>query len=115
MNVMTIAIGASVICLVLVGIGMITISNKKRAEEKEKIAREAAYKKAMEASKAKEHQERVYKAETGHIPTQLFLPKKPNWVIQEKLYTGMSVQQMQTTKSRCTAWFACVTALVIIT
>ncbi|UAB72786.1 sel1 repeat family protein [Vibrio sp. SCSIO 43132] len=76
MNVMTIAIGASVICLVLVGIGMITISNKKRAEEKEKIAREAAYKKAMEASKAKEHQERVYKAETGHIPTQLFLAKE---------------------------------------
>lgn len=76
MNVMTIAIGASVICLILVGVGMMTISSKKRAEERDKVAREAAYKKAMEASKAKDHQERVYKAETGHIPTQLFLAKE---------------------------------------
>lgn len=76
MNIITIAIGAGAISLLLVVIWMFSLSAKKKREQAEKIAREAAYRKAMLAARERESQERIYKAETGHVPTQLFLAKE---------------------------------------
>lgn len=76
MNIMTIAIGATGVSLFLVVIWMISLSAKKKREEVAKQAREVAYRKAMIAAKEREHQDRIYKAETGHVPTQLYLAKE---------------------------------------
>ncbi len=44
--------------------------------EQERLEREAAYRRAMEKARQQERQERVYKAETGHVPTILYLAKE---------------------------------------
>lgn len=73
---MTIAIGATTLSLVLVIIWMISLSLRKQRLEEEKKDRDVAYRKALEKVKVEEHQERLFKAETGHVPTLLYLAKE---------------------------------------
>ncbi len=73
MNVTIIALSATVICLALIGSGVLMASHRNRALEQAKAKSNSSYKNALEASKSKEYRERVYKAETGHIPSQISL------------------------------------------
>ncbi len=73
---MGIAIGATGLSLVLVLIWMVSLSMRKQRLEQERKAREVAYRKAIEKSREQERKDRLYKAETGHIPTILFLAKE---------------------------------------
>jgi TPR repeat protein len=52
-----------------------TIAHQKR-ERREKRRQEIAYRKAMQQARAQEHSDKVFKAETGHIATQLYLAKE---------------------------------------
>lgn len=83
MSTLTIAIGATSLSLLLVFVWMFSLSLRKRRMEEERLAREAAYRRAMEKARLQERQDRVFKAETGHVPTILYLAKeaernKPN-------------------------------------
>ncbi|TKF21596.1 sel1 repeat family protein [Vibrio genomosp. F6] len=76
MSTMGIAIGATLLSLVLVFVWLVSLSLRKQRIEQERKAREVAYRKAIEKAKQQEQQERVFKAETGHVPTILFLAKE---------------------------------------
>ncbi|MCL9781762.1 sel1 repeat family protein [Vibrio sp. S4M6] len=76
MNIFGIAIGVTGLALILVFLWMLTLSMRRKRLEQEKQEREAAYRKALETDKKKEHQERVSKAEGGDISTILFLAKE---------------------------------------
>jgi TPR repeat protein len=83
MSTLTIAIGATSLSLLLVFVWMFSLSLRKKRMEEERLAREAAYRRAMEKARQQERQDRVFKAETGHVPTILYLAKeaeraKPN-------------------------------------
>ncbi|WP_394149430.1 tetratricopeptide repeat protein [Vibrio maritimus] len=83
MSTLAIAIGATSLSLVLVFVWMFSLSLRKKRMEEERIAREAAYRRAMEKARQQERQDRIFKAETGHVPTILYLAKeaernKPN-------------------------------------
>ncbi|MGF1754102.1 sel1 repeat family protein [Vibrio makurazakiensis] len=84
---MGIAIGATALSLVLVFIWLVSLSMRKKRLELERKAREVAYRKAIEKAKRQEKKERLFKAETGHIPTILFLAKEAERTnIKEALY-----------------------------
>ena len=76
MNTTTIAIGAVSFFLLLAIVFASSMAARKKRLDKEKKAKEVAYRRAIEQSKAREHKERVFKADTGHVPTQLFLAKE---------------------------------------
>lgn len=76
MGSMGIAITATGLSLVLIFVWMISLSMRKQRLEVERKARDAAYRKAIQKAREQEHQEREFKAETGHIPTILFLAKE---------------------------------------
>ncbi|WP_440878259.1 tetratricopeptide repeat protein [Vibrio natriegens] len=76
MSSMGIAIAATGLSLVLIFVWMISLSMRKQRLEVERQAREAAYRKAMKKAREQELKEREFKAETGHIPTILFLAKE---------------------------------------
>jgi len=76
MNFMTIALGATGISLLLIFLWMASLSAKKKRLAAEKEERERAYRRAIERQREEEKKERIFKAETGHVPTQLFLAKE---------------------------------------
>jgi TPR repeat protein len=83
MSTLSIAIGATSLSLLLVFVWMFSLSLRKKRMEEERIASEAAYRRAMEKARQQERQDRVFKAESGHVPTILYLAKeaersKPN-------------------------------------
>jgi len=61
--------------LIIVG-WMASLSAKKKKLAEEKIDRERVYKRTIERKRDEEIKERLFKAETGHVPTQLFLAKE---------------------------------------
>lgn len=73
---MGIAIVVTSLTLVLVFVWMVSLSLRSQRLEQEKKARDIAYRKTIEKAREQEKQERVFKAETGHIPTILFLAKE---------------------------------------
>ncbi len=84
---MGIAIGATALSLVLVFIWLVSLSMRKKRIEQERRAREIAYRKAIEKAKKQEKKDRLFKAETGHIPTILFLAKEAERTnLKEALY-----------------------------
>lgn len=52
------------------------LSVRRKRLEEERRAREEAYRKALERNREQERKERLFKAESGHIPTILFLAKE---------------------------------------
>ncbi|WP_413282604.1 tetratricopeptide repeat protein [Vibrio sp. MA40-2] len=76
MNFITIAIGTTGLSLLVIFGWMLSLSAKKKRLAEEKSERDRAYKRAIERQKNEEKKERQFKAETGHIPTQLFLAKE---------------------------------------
>ncbi len=76
MSSMGIAIVATGLSLVLILVWMISLSMRKQRLEAERKARESAYRQAIQRAREQELQEREFKAETGHIPTILFLAKE---------------------------------------
>ncbi len=76
MSSMGIAIAATGLSLVLIFVWMTSLSMRKQRQELERKAREAVYRKAMQKAREQELKEREFKAETGHVPTILFLAKE---------------------------------------
>ncbi|EKO3817693.1 tetratricopeptide repeat protein [Vibrio harveyi] len=76
MSSMGIAITATGLSLILIFVWMISLSMRKQRLEAERKAREVAYRKAMQKAREQERKEREFKAETGHIPTILYLAKE---------------------------------------
>ncbi len=76
MNTLAIAIGATSLSLVLLFVWMLSLSMRKKRMDQERVERELAYRRTMEAARKQEHQDRLMKAESGHIPTLLFLAKE---------------------------------------
>lgn len=76
MSSMGIAIVITGLSLVIIFVWMISLSMRKQRLEIERKAREAVYRKAMKKAREQELKEREFKAETGHIPTILFLAKE---------------------------------------
>lgn len=87
MSTMGIAIGATALSLILVVIWLISLSLRKQRLEQERKAREVAYRKAIEKARLQEKKDRLFKAETGHIPSVLYLAKEAERTnIKEALY-----------------------------
>ncbi|MGR5453241.1 tetratricopeptide repeat protein [Vibrio alfacsensis] len=87
MSSMGIAIAVTGLSLVLIFFWMISLSMRKQRLQAERKAREVAYRKAMQKAREQEQKERKFKAETGHIPTILFLAKEAEREnIKEALY-----------------------------
>ncbi|MEX0336692.1 tetratricopeptide repeat protein [Vibrio tubiashii] len=76
MNIMGIAIGATGLLLLCMFLWMLALSLRKKRLEQERKEREIAYRKAMEKNRQQEHDERIMKAEGGHVPTILYLAKE---------------------------------------
>lgn len=76
MNTIGIAIGVLGLSLILIFVWMITLSMRRRRMETEKIAKEEAYRRALQRMRDQERKERLFKAESGHIPTMLYLAKE---------------------------------------
>lgn len=76
MNTIGMAIGATGLSLILIFVWMISLSIRKKRLEAEKKAREEAYRKALERMREQERKERLFKAESGHVPTILYLAKE---------------------------------------
>ncbi|MBF9003471.1 tetratricopeptide repeat protein [Vibrio nitrifigilis] len=76
MNTIGIAIGVLGVSLILIFVWMITLSMRRRRMEAEKVAKEEAYRKALQRMRDQEHKERLFKAESGHVPTMLHLAKE---------------------------------------
>ncbi|MET1279475.1 tetratricopeptide repeat protein [Vibrio navarrensis] len=87
MSMMAVAIGATSLSLLLVFVWMFSLSLRKQRLEQERKAKEAAYRRAIEKAREQERQERLFKAESGHIPTILFLAKEAERTnLKEALY-----------------------------
>lgn len=76
MNWIQIAVVGLVILLVLVCINFFFANGKQKKKQQQKERDESSYRRALSEARAAERQERVYKAQTGHISTQLFLAKE---------------------------------------
>ncbi len=70
------AIGATGLTLLSMFAWMLVLSLRRKRLEQERKERELAYRKAIEKHRQKEHEERLIKAENGHVPTILFLAKE---------------------------------------
>ncbi len=87
MNIMGIAIGATGLLLLCMFLWMLALSLRKKRLDQERKDREIAYRKAMEKNRKQEHDERIAKAEGGHIPTILYLAKECERTrLQEAVY-----------------------------
>ena len=87
MSTMGIAIGATALSLILVAVWLISLSLRKQRLEQERKARAVAYRKAIEKARIQEQKERHFKAETGHVPSILYLAKEAERNnIKEALY-----------------------------
>ncbi|MEF1289740.1 tetratricopeptide repeat protein [Vibrio sp. M260118] len=87
MNIMGIAIGATGLLLLCMFLWMLALSLRKKRLEQERKEREIAFRKAMEKNRKQEHEERIIKAEGGHIPTILYLAKECERTrLQEAVY-----------------------------
>ncbi|WP_375748479.1 tetratricopeptide repeat protein [Vibrio sp. HN007] len=76
MNTMTLILGATGVSLLVI-IGWVSaISARKKRLAQERLERERNFRREIEKQREQERQERIFKAETGHIPTQLFLAKE---------------------------------------
>ena len=76
MNIMGIAIGATGLLLLCMFLWMLALSMRKKRLEQERKEREIAQRKALEKNRQREQDERISKAEGGHIPTILYLAKE---------------------------------------
>ncbi|MDG3085868.1 tetratricopeptide repeat protein [Vibrio hannami] len=76
MNTMTLIIGATGVTFLVVVGWVAAISARKKRVANLRLERERAFKREIEKQREQERQERVFKAETGHVPTQLFLAKE---------------------------------------
>ncbi|WED24911.1 sel1 repeat family protein [Vibrio sp. JC009] len=76
MTMMTIVLSATGIAFLVIIGWMAMLSGRKKKLAMEKLERERAYRKAIERQREQEKQERLFKAETGHVPTQLYLAKE---------------------------------------
>ncbi|PMH43127.1 hypothetical protein BCU68_03825 [Vibrio sp. 10N.286.49.B3] len=76
MNTLTIGIGAVGFTLLLLCFWLISLSLRKQRLEAERKSRAIAYRKAIEKARQQEKKERLFKAETGHVPTMLYLAKE---------------------------------------
>ncbi len=87
MSTMGIAIGATALSLILVAVWLVSLSLRKQRVEQERKARAVAYRKAIEKARIQEQKERNFKAETGHVPSILYLAKEAERNnIKEALY-----------------------------
>jgi TPR repeat protein len=73
---MNIALVITGITLLVLFVWMAVLSSRRKRLAVEKAEREKAYRRAIARQHDQEKQERTYKAETGHIPTQLYLAKE---------------------------------------
>lgn len=76
MNVIGIAIGVTGLLLLGMFMWMLALSVRKKRLDQERKQKEIAYRKAVERNRRQEKEERVMKAEGGHIPTILYLAKE---------------------------------------
>ena len=76
MSIMGIAIGATGLLLLGMFLWMLALSMRKKRLEQERKEREIAQRKALEKNRQREQSERISKAESGHIPTILYLAKE---------------------------------------
>lgn len=76
MNIIGIAIGATGLLLLGMFMWMLALSIRKKRLEQERREREVAQRKAMDKHRKQEHEERIMRAEGGHIPTILYLAKE---------------------------------------
>ncbi len=76
MNAMNIVIGITVFFLLTIFIWMGVLSAKKKNIAEKKAEQEQAYRRALERQREEEHKERIFKADTGHVQTQLYLAKE---------------------------------------
>lgn len=76
MNIVGIAIGITGLLLLCLFLWMLALSMRRKRLEQERKDREIAYRKAMEKNRKQEREDRIFKAEGGHIPTILFLAKE---------------------------------------
>lgn len=76
MNIIGMVIGALGLSFILIFVWMISLSVRKKRLEEEKREREEAYRKALERTREEERKERLFQAESGHIPTILYLAKE---------------------------------------
>ncbi len=76
MNIIGMAIGVLGLSFILIFIWMISLSVRKKRLELEKQQREEAYRRALERSREEERRERLFQAESGHIPTILYMAKE---------------------------------------
>ncbi|WP_295891936.1 tetratricopeptide repeat protein [uncultured Vibrio sp.] len=131
MSIIGIAIGATGLSLILVFLWMLSLSLRKKRLEEDRKQRESAYRKALEKARLLEKQERLSKAENGHIPTILFLAKEAERSsVKEALYwyskaaeldnvTGMygvvrisqKMREDVILKEKAKYWQTCITAL----
>ncbi|MFA0086499.1 tetratricopeptide repeat protein [Vibrio sp. 10N.261.51.F12] len=95
MSTLSIAIGATSLSLILAFVWMYSLSLRTKRKEQERLQREAAYRRAMEKARQQERQDRIFKAETGHVPTILFLAKEAERKnVQEALYWYQKAAQL---------------------
>ncbi|MDN2483808.1 tetratricopeptide repeat protein [Vibrio agarivorans] len=76
MSFIGIAVGLAGVSLISMFLWMLSLSLRKKRMEQEKIERDRQYRRTLARAKEQEHQERVMKAECGHIPTILYLAKE---------------------------------------
>ncbi len=76
MNIIGMAIGVLGLSFILIFIWMISLSVRKKRLELEKKEREEAYRRALERSREEERRERLFQAESGHVPTILYMAKE---------------------------------------
>lgn len=76
MNIIGIAIGATGLLLLGMFLWMLALSIRKKRLEQERREREIAQRKAMDKHRKQEQEERIMRAEGGHIPTILYLAKE---------------------------------------
>ncbi|MEZ9232368.1 tetratricopeptide repeat protein [Vibrio amylolyticus] len=87
MSIIGIAIGATGLSLILAFLWMLSLSLRRKRLEEDRKQRESAYRKALEKARLLEKQERLSKAENGHVPTILFLAKEAERTsVKEALY-----------------------------
>lgn len=70
------AIGATLLALVVIIIWLISMVLRRQRLEAERKKQAAAYRNAMLKAKEQEKKDRQFKAESGHVPTMLFLAKE---------------------------------------
>ena len=76
MNAMNITVWITGFLLLAAFVWMGFLSSKKKKLAAKKAERERVYRRAIERQREQERQERIFKADTGHVPTQLYLAKE---------------------------------------